>query len=479
MSDELPHESLEELHEQALCGYLVTRLDGTIVRANPTLLSWVGLEQDTLPSARRFQDLLTVPGRIFYETHYAPLLRLRGSVKEVAFDLARRGGEPLPVLVNSVVRTDGEGRPGLVASMLFDATERRAYERELLLSRRSAEQLAAIVTHSSDAIVGTSPTGTVLTWNAGAEALFGYAAQGVVGRNLREVLDPELDGTIWDELMAELRANRSIHREMVGRRADGRRVDVSVGLTPHPDPLGQLGAVSAIIRDIGDRRTAERLQRQFLAMATHELRTPVTSIKATAQLMRRRAAYSERALDAIVAQTDTLGRLIDDLLLATQIEADRLQLRPEETDLVAEAQAAAELLGADGPGVRVEAPPAPVVVSVDRQRLGQVLANLLTNAIKYAPDGGEIVVRVDRGVDEARVAVVDRGPGIPSDALPHLFDLFYRVPSASSRARGLGLGLFISRRIVEAHGGRIEVASKPGAGSTFTVVLPVPGSPAG
>ena len=296
---------------------------------------------------------------------------------------------------------------------------------------------------------------------------------------MRELLSPGIDDAGWERLMAELRAGRPVHLETVGRHADGHGVDVSVGLTPHQDPLGNLAAVSAIVRDISERRGIERQQQELLAMAAHELRSPLAGIKGSAQLMRRRSAYNERSVDAIVTQADRLGRLVDDLLVASLIEADRLQLATEETDLVAEARSAAESLGVNESEIRVESSADPVVAAVDRQRLGQVLTNLLTNAVKYAPEGGEIVVRVDRDAKEARIAVVDRGPGIPGEALPHLFDRFYRAAGAVGRAPGLGLGLYICRRIAEAHGGRLEVESEPGRGSTFTVVLPLPAGSVG
>jgi signal transduction histidine kinase len=111
-------------------------------------------------------------------------------------------------------------------------------------------------------------------------------------------------------------------------------------------------------------------------------------------------------------------------------------------------------------------------VEADPHRLGQVLANLLTNALKYSPEGASVTVRVTRRDDEAVLSVEDRGVGIPPDALPHLFDRFYRVRRTSGRVQGLGLGLYISRRIVDAHGGRIQVTSEPGCGSTFTIALP-------
>jgi PAS domain S-box-containing protein len=465
--------SLEELYEQAPCGYIFCRPDGLVVRVNRTFLDWTGYAPADLVSSKRFQDLLTVPGRIFYENQYAPLLRMQGFVKEVAFDLLRPDREPLPVLVNSVQRVDAAGQPSLVASTVFDATDRRTYERELLLARRRAEQLAAVVTAASDAILTTTPEGVVQTWNAGAERLFGYRADEIVGRGVGDLLPTALDDAEWRRVLGELREGRPIHLETSLLRADGRSVDVSVGLAPHTGHLGELVAVSAIVRDISERRALERMQQEFLAMASHELRSPVTAIRGRAQLMRRRGAYSEAAADAIVEQSDRLVRLIDDLLLTARIEADRLDLLLAETDLVAEARTAAEGAAAEGGPIRIEAPTRPMLVQADRHRLAQVFANLLTNALKYSPGGGEVVLRVERGAGEARVHVVDQGVGIPPEALPRLFDRFYRVRETAGHAQGLGLGLYISRRIVEAHGGRIAVESEPGRGSTFTVTLPL------
>ena len=133
----------EELYDHAPCAYLSTLPDGTIVKVNATLLAWTGYERDELVGRRRFQDLLTPGGRIFYETHYAPLLHMQGQVREIAVELVGRSGARLPVLVNSAVKQGGVGRPVLVRTAIFDATERRAYERELLAARRRAEESEA------------------------------------------------------------------------------------------------------------------------------------------------------------------------------------------------------------------------------------------------------------------------------------------------------------------------------------------------
>jgi signal transduction histidine kinase len=192
--------------------------------------------------------------------------------------------------------------------------------------------------------------------------------------------------------------------------------------------------------------------------------------------MQRREAYSERAVKAIVDQTEQLDRLIGDLLLASSLEAGALTLRPERLDLVEKAKACVEeARAASGRhAVRVEAPDGPVVGTWDPDRLSQVLRNLLGNALKYSPDGGEIVVRVEDRGTEAEVAVRDQGLGIESEALSKLFGRFYRAESVAQAIHGIGLGLYVTKELVEAHGGRIWAESGgAGQGSTFRFTLPL------
>ena len=211
----------------------------------------------------------------------------------------------------------------------------------------------------------------------------------------------------------------------------------------------------------------------FLEMIAHDLGSPLTAIQAYAQLMQRRQAYSERAVAAILGEAWLTGRLASDVLAMARLDAGRLESRRTPTDavaLAAECVAQTALLSGDE-RIRVEAPQHPVVGFWDQDRLTQVLTNLLDNAINYAP-GGEVVVRVTDGPDEVQVVVIDQGPGLAPDEAEHIFDRFFRAPSAAASASGVGLGLFISKHLVEAHGGRMWVESTPGQGSTFAFSLP-------
>lgn len=162
-------ESAEDLYDHAPCGYFSTLPDGTFARVNQTFLAWIGRSREELVGRKRFQDLLTLAGKIFHETHYAPLLRMQGAINEVAFDLVGREGQTLPVLVNTVQKRGPAGEPLLNRTTVFNATDRRAYERELLLARRTAEQAAeakarllAVISHEIRSPLSTITTLTEL-----------------------------------------------------------------------------------------------------------------------------------------------------------------------------------------------------------------------------------------------------------------------------------------------------------------------------
>jgi two-component system, OmpR family, phosphate regulon sensor histidine kinase PhoR len=253
---------------------------------------------------------------------------------------------------------------------------------------------------------------------------------------------------------------------------------VSVGLAPHFGAIGEFIAVSAIIRDISESKAIQRLQSEFLAMTSHELRTPLTSIRGHAQLMLRRGAFEQAYLEVIVSAADQLGLLVEDLLLASRLEADRFDLRRQELDIREVVQTTVNhLIGASGRTIQAKMPAQPLVVWGDRLRLGQVFANLLSNAVKYSAENTEIVVQVTHSPSLVSVAVIDRGAGIPADDMPHLFDRFYRVAETAEQVQGVGLGLYIAHRLVRAHGGNLEVESEVHHGSVFTVSLPLHGEP--
>jgi PAS domain S-box-containing protein len=365
-------------------------------------------------------------------------------------------------------------RPGEMEMVdLLTRTAALAIERDQAeaASRAAEARYRTVFEGVADTILVSDAEGRILDANLPAAELTGYSVEEL---RQQRIMDVCAMGPGWIETeFARFLEQGHWRGEAEIARKDGTRVPIEVRATV-ADARGSSLCIS-VLRDASERRTLERLQREFIAMIAHDLKTPLTSIGGYAQLMQRRQAYDERATTTILSQTRRLERLLSDLLDAAQVESGRLKLRRAPVDLVALARACVEDVRAttDHHQFRLEAPEAPLEGDWDHDRLMQVLENLLSNAIKYSPAGGPIVVRLADLGEAAQVAVADEGNGIAAAALPRIFDRFFRTDAADLTARGLGLGLHISKLLVEAHGGRIWAASPGlGHGSTFTVVLP-------
>jgi PAS domain S-box-containing protein len=357
----------------------------------------------------------------------------------------------------------------------------------LLIERKRADELrarlAAIVTSSEDAIVSKDLNGIVRTWNAGAERLFGYTAAEAIGRSITIVIPPDRLDEEPGILRRIRRGERVEHFETVRRRKDGTLIDISLTISPIVDSQGRIVGASKIARDITERRALERQKDVFIGIAAHELRTPVTGIKAYTQLLARRLrrvgdASTVATLDKLDAQVERLNALITDLLDVTRLEGGALPFRATSFDLNA------LLLEVIDDAQRtmtqhliVAEFDAPVTIMADRDRIGQVVTNLLTNAIKYSAAADRIIVRTTQGDDHVVVAVQDFGVGIPKDDQPRIFERFYRVTADGREGySGLGLGLYIAAEFVKRHGGTIWVESDGKQGTTIAFSLPISAS---
>jgi PAS domain S-box-containing protein len=335
----------------------------------------------------------------------------------------------------------------------------------------SEERFRALFEGTADASVVVDAGGRLVEVNEAAVAMTGYTPDELRAMTVFDLLT---DRASMEAELARLVRDGFLRAELEIRRKDGTSVPIEAQTTAVELPNGRI--YIAAMRDIGERRALERLQQELLATVTHDLKNPLAGISGHAQILQRRQAYTERSVLAILSETRRLGRLIDDLLDVTRAETGQLTLTRDWGDLLEVVQAAVEAAQGVSRAHRVEltAPEGPLIAFFDRDRLEQVVQNLLLNAIKYSPDGGAVCVQVDEGDDEVRIAVADEGIGIPPEALTHLFRRFYRTAPARERGLpGLGLGLFVTRSLIEAHGGRIWAESEGvGQGSRFTVVVP-------
>ncbi len=354
---------------------------------------------------------------------------------------------------------------------------------------QAGDRLAAIVASSDDAIVSKDLTGKILTWNRGAERIFGYTAEEAIGQSITVIIPTERLSE-ETEVLRRICAGDSVeHFETVRRRKDGRLIDISLTVSPIVSASGRIVGASKIARDITEQKRlqreaaeANRLKDEFLATLSHELRTPLNAVLGYAMLLdggNLPPDQHTRAAAAIRRNAQALARLVDDLLDTSRIVTGKMRLQLGPCDVAGLVRESIEMVrqAIEVKRLRLDVSidgPAPLEADCDRLR--QVLWNLLTNAVKFTPAGGQVAVRLERVDGTIRIVVRDTGIGISEQAMPHIFHRFWQEETTTTREyNGLGLGLALSRYLVELHGGTITADSAGrGLGSEFRIELPGP-----
>jgi len=357
-------------------------------------------------------------------------------------------------------------------------------------TRTWRERLDAVFERMAEAVLVFSREGRLALMNASAEELLGDRSV-QMGDSVAEVV---VKAGLCDPLgRPEVPEQTAAARALRGERVENLEVDLPA--PGHPArhllvsavPLrsnGQIQGAVVVWRDVTYVKELGTMRAEFLSMVSHELRSPLTSVLGFAQLLRRQLARGEaprdidRRLEIIVAQTKRINALVEDLLDVSRAEGGRLTLRRRCIDLPALIQGTVQDRADLAPDycIRVELPAVPARIQADPGRIEQVLRNLLSNAVKFSAPGTEITARLQVLNGKAVVSVADQGLGIAREDIGTLFMPFHRIRQVRGReAKGIGLGLFISRSIVEAHGGEIWVHSQLGKGSTFYFALPLAG----
>jgi PAS domain S-box-containing protein len=406
----------------------------------------------------------------------------RALADEIAVDrellLVWRDGRRIPVRARAAPVRSVEG--AVVGAVV---TYRDILSHKRLLSRIEGDRrtVHTIIEAAPDGIFFLDLTTGKVIANRAFQVLTGKPIDpdGGLEQRVGTVCWPDGRSVSLEELPSfrAVREGVQVDEDLVFLHTNGRRIPVTVRAAP---TCGADGAVTGVVltcRDASAQQELIRLREEFAAMVAHDLRNPIQSMLVQIALLRATAERGEPvpepALERLERLGERLARMASDLLDASRLELSRLPLDLAPTDLVEVVRAVVDRVrstAGDHPiDLRVEAP-APVLI--DAARFDQILTNLLENAVKYSAPGMGIDVTVqgaDGGVD---VAVRDRGPGIPLEDVPKLFDRFYQAGRARAKRSGLGLGLYIAKGFVEAHGGQIRVETAPGEGSTFHVWLP-------
>ncbi|MFN2119943.1 MAG: ATP-binding protein, partial [Anaerolineales bacterium] len=345
------------------------------------------------------------------------------------------------------------------------------------------QRLDALLDSAADGILILRPDQSVERCNLAFQKLLGQSHEEIVGKSHADVVrwatDPQ--GTTLEE--AERSGWHLTPEEPLYVEGDLKRPlppPLPVGITYAPllSDDGKLRNIVVTVRDITHFRTAEEIKSTFISIVSHELRTPVTLIKGYASTLRRDDAKWDRAvvkdsLAVIEDEADRLSKMIDDLLDASRLQAGGLSLNRADVSMPVLAANVAERLGSQAKDRRVvvDFPDKFPVILGDETRIEQVLFNLVSNALKYAPEGN-VRIHGSTSPSHVTVCVSDAGPGIEAHDLPHIFERFYRSTSAVKQTKGAGLGLFLARAIVEAHGGRMWADPRATKGARICFTLP-------
>jgi PAS domain S-box-containing protein len=472
---------LTDLFENANVGVHFVGPDGIIMHVNKTELDMLGYRREEyvghhIAEFHTDQEVIAdalrrlAAGEIL--SGYGAQMRCKdGSTKDVS--------------INSSVRWE-EGRFIHTRSFTLDVTEQRhAHEARALL--------AAVVESSDDAIITKTLDGTITSWNAGAERLFGYHADEAIGRPITIIIPPERRSEEREIIARLQRGERIDHFETVRVRKNGSMIDISLTISPVRDSSDRIVGASKIARDITQSKraqealvAADRRKELFLATLAHELRNPLAALRNSVEVLRHSdgdPGLLGKVHETMNRQLSHLERLVDDLVDISRISRDQLELRREKVELASVVHHALEtcrpLAESRDLALSVELGREPIFLDADPVRLAQVISNLINNACKYTEPHGHIWINAKREGEQAVITVRDTGLGIPTDMLSSIFDMFSQVSRSPEHApTGLGIGLTLVRRLVEMHGGTIEASSDgPGRGSEFVVRLPALASP--
>jgi PAS domain S-box-containing protein len=471
--------AFKSIHE----GILTYDNDHVITRWNKTCEEIMGIKASEA-IGKPIEDLVHLveeyPGQ---NEERLKVLKARGVNREEQIYRTPRGDIWVDVQAQAI--EDNGKRTGWV-TLFTDITARKQTEEAL---KQSEEKYREIINTSTDAIISTNPRMNITIFNHGAERIFGYKEKEILGQSIMVIFQPEQYRKVSREIvnLKDIGTSQFANKifETSGFKKDFTNVPIEVSLSTRK--VEDNFIITMIIRDITVRKEAEeklrkidQMKSEFLSNVSHELRTPLQSISGFTKLILTGKVpdpiVQQEFLQIVDRETAHLGNLINSLLDMSRLEAGRFQIykKPNSvSDIFTDSIKMFHSLAREKSIMLKENIPADLPkIEVDSERMRQVIINLLSNALKFSEPGSTVNVKVAVRDGDLLFQVTDHGTGIQEEAMKHLFERFYRVEGETVRG-GTGLGLYISKQIIDAHGGRIWVESKFGQGSTFSFTLPL------
>ncbi|MTI20999.1 PAS domain-containing sensor histidine kinase, partial [Fulvivirga sp. RKSG066] len=475
--------SIEELYENAPCGYFSFTPDGKLIRANKTFLNWIGIAKDELQRLK-FLDILHKGNTIYYEMIFMPTLKMQGHINEISFDIIKKDGSRFPGLINAVAVFNENKGIKAVNVTLLDITERKKYERELLKAKERADNERLMF----EVLANQIPD---IIWTATEEGKIDFLNRQYYKKTNTKPADAErifISDLISEKDMGSFRdqwedARKHSHAfEMEVRlRNDSQNTNWYLlrGIPYERDRFSEKKELSWLgtLTNINHQIQSLQLKDEFIAIASHELKTPLTIIKSYLQVLNDVVGddTQKTLLSKCESGVNSMSRMITNLLDITNLNSSELPIVRKKEELVEIARNS--ISDHQSPNsnheILLKAELEKVFVHVDAMRIGQVITNLLSNAIKYSPGADKVILKIEKVSDDrVKLSVQDFGLGISQEDFAHIFDRYFRVKAHSSTyVQGWGLGLYIIQQIAKAHNSEIKVESEVGKGSVFSFEL--------
>jgi PAS domain S-box-containing protein len=455
-------------------------LDGTITSWNPAAHKMFGFTESE--ALGKNISIIIPPERLHEESMI--LENIRKGIKIDHFTTVRVAKNKRKINISLTISPikDKAGNIIGASKIARDISDQKVAEEK-------QATLAAIVSSSDDAIVSKTLFGIITSWNHAASKMFGYKEDEVIGHHISIIIPPDR----MDEetmIIENIRNGKKIkHFETVRVAKDGKKINISLTVSPIRDKAGKIIGASKIARDITEKIQTEKqrllyteklkqlnkYKDEFMAMASHELKTPLTVIKANLDILALKLQNDDNSpfVEKTLKQVEKLDKLMNDLLDISKIQAGKLELKLADFDMnVLLKELIRNIQSTTSIQIILNEYSGNLLAYGDRGRISLVIINLLGNAIKYAPGSKKIKVQAFKSDDAIIVSIQDKGIGIPKEELTNIFSRFYRVSGLTSTFAGSGIGLYIASQIISRHGGKIWAVSELNKGSTFYFSIP-------
>jgi PAS domain S-box-containing protein len=484
--------ALSEAHyralvETSLAGIVQIDTEGCFSYVNQAFADLLELSAEELigKSVTSYEGFVPEIHQLVFDRFHDRMRQKRPAREVHDIELVTKSGHHIPAIVASSLILDETGEPQGVTGLIFDISERKQLEAAL---RAERDRLDALLTNIGDAVMVTDRNGVIEYVNQSWERLNGYTAEEALGKTPSLIRSGHHSEDFYAEMWQTITSGRTWRGEVLNARKDGTQYDAALTITPVLNESGKTINFVGVQHDISALKELDRIKSQFVSDVSHELRTPLTNIRLYLDLLGRSTedpARVTRYLMTLSRESERLANLIDDLLSLSRLDAEAIPFQPAPVDinellagLVEDRRTLASKRGLD---LTMEADSSLPPITGDERLITQVFTNLLTNAMNYTPDGGQIVLRTGKKASaegEWVVAeVADTGLGIPREEITMIFRRFFRGHASQvTAAAGTGLGLAICKEIIDRHDGRITVESDgvPSHGSRFLVWLPFP-----